>query len=417
MQGSAPKSRRRSTVVLAATVAAVVVGGALTASASQLQPLPIGEPEETTTTTAPPESTTTTAAPLLPPPDEPSQPPPPQPAPSPPPPSPSPAPAPAPGGGGDLPPVQEHDADGEPPPPGAGGFPSELQALMNSVQRTPANNTRTLLAALAPLEQYGLDATQRAIVGFGRFPVAGEASYVHDWWFPRFGPGWRLHQGTDIFAPYGTPVRAPVDGRVRVTDGGLGGLSVYVVQPDGTYWYLTHLSGIGPGIAEGVEVTTGQVVGFVGTSGNARGTPPHLHIQIHPRGGAPIDPKSVLDRFIADALELAPQLLQAYADAHASGTPVEHVQAPSIPLPEPDLSQLLPARSALLWASSVSPAAGALQLAEEDVRRAAADIDWSQHATVSAQASAARLEASFDVQRWLLPLVPVDLQWVLQPAF
>ena len=36
-----------------------------------------------------------------------------------------------------------------------------------------------------------------AIVGFGRFPIAGYASYVHDWWFPRFGPGWRLHQGTD----------------------------------------------------------------------------------------------------------------------------------------------------------------------------------------------------------------------------
>lgn len=392
----------------------LLAAGTLTASAAQFLPIPIGPRPTSTTTTAPPqgeqpppqETTTTTQRPRF------FQPPP---APTT---TTTAAPGQQPGPGGEpLPPVQQHEGDGQAPPPDAGGFPPELQALMNSVQRTRANNTRGLIAALQPLEQFGLDATQRAVVGFGRFPVGGEASYSHDWWFPRFGPGWRLHQGTDIFAPYGTPVRAPVDGRTRVTNGGLGGLSVYVVQDDGTYWYLTHLSGLGPGIAEGTPVKTGQVVGYVGQSGNAKGTPPHLHIQIHPRGGPPIDPKSVLDTFIADATKLAPQLIEAYRAANAAGTPVDQVETPQLALPEPDLSQLLPPRTALLWASSVSPAGGALQLAEEEVRRAAADIDWTAHATVTARAAAARLEATFDVQRWLAPLVPAELAWVLQPAF
>jgi len=397
---------------------ALAVAGSVSASAAQLLPIGPGGGDETTTTTAPPQqqqpppeqqtTTTTEQRPSI------FQPPPPPPQPGP---TSSTTTPPSQGGGGNLPPVQQHEGDGQAPPPGAGGFPPELQALMDSVQRTPANNTKKLLAALQPLEQFGLDATQRAVVGFGRFPVAGEASYVHDWWFPRFGPGWRLHQGTDIFAPHGTPVRAPVDGRVRVTNGGLGGLSVYVVQPDGTYWYLTHLAGLGPGIAEGVSVKTGQVVGYVGTSGNARGGAPHLHIQIHPRGGPAIDPKSVLDTFIADAIELAPKVIEAYAAAHAAGTPIDQVETPQIALPEPDLSLLLPPRSALLWASSVSPAGGALQLAEEEVRRAARSIDWTEHATVTARAAAARLEATFDVQRWLLPLVPQELNFVLQPTF
>jgi murein DD-endopeptidase MepM/ murein hydrolase activator NlpD len=272
--------------------------------------------------------------------------------------------------------------------------------MVDSIHRTPANNTKKLVAALAPLEQYGLDATQRAIVGFGRFPVAGVASWSDDWWFPRFGPVWRLHQGVDIFAPYGTPVRAPVDGTVRVTNSGLGGLAVYVRQPNRTYWYLAHLSGLGPGIAEGVTVKTGQVVGFVGTSGNARGGPSHTHMEVHPDGGPAVPPKPVIDRFVTDALAMVPQLLDAYAKAYANRTPVT---VPT-PAPAPAIEALSP-RTALLWATAANPAGGTLKLVEADALAAADRIDWS--AVVAASAERAR--ATEAARSLLLPLVPEPL--------
>jgi murein DD-endopeptidase MepM/ murein hydrolase activator NlpD len=270
--------------------------------------------------------------------------------------------------------------------------------MVDSVRRTPANNTRKLLDALAPLEQFGLDPTQRAVVGFGRFPVAGVATWTDDWWFPRFGPGWRLHQGLDIFATYGTPVRAPVDGTVRIKNGGLGGIAVYVVQPDKTYWYLAHLAGVVDGLVEGATVKTGQVVGYVGDSGNARGGAPHVHLEVHPRGGGPIPPKPIVDKFVADAITLAPQLIQAYAAApqQAAG-PTPAVVAP----PEPELVTLSP-RKALLWASAANPAGGTLRLVEADARDAASRIDWAR---VEAAAIARKLA---EERAWLMlrPLVP-----------
>ena len=381
-------SRRRAAAVVSIATTFLIMGSGFSAVAQELPGLG-GSSDEPTTTTAPPATTTTTAAPatttttaprlLAPPPQQP------QPSPS----TTTTAPPP--------PPAQEADGDTT----GRGQMPAELRALMNSVRRTPANNTRALLAALAPLEQYGLDATQRAVVGFGRFPVAGEAVWSDDWWFPRFGPGWRLHQGLDIFAPHGTPVRAPVDGRIRITNGGLGGLSVYVVQPDGTYWYLTHLAGVPEGIAEGVTVKTGQVVGFVGTSGNARGGQPHLHIQIHPRGGGPIPPKPVMDTFVRDALALAPRLLDAYAKAYAQQGAAPAVAPPTVEIPEPELVTLTP-RKALLWASAASPAGGTLRLVENDALAAAGLVDWEAQERAFARRAAAAERARLA----LLPLVP-----------
>jgi murein DD-endopeptidase MepM/ murein hydrolase activator NlpD len=290
--------------------------------------------------------------------------------------------------------------DGTAAPKDAGAFPPELQAMVDSVRRTPANNTKKLVAALAPLATYGLDPTQQAVVGFGRFPVAGVASWSDDWWFPRFGPGWRLHQGVDIFAPYGTPVRAPVDGTVRVTNSGLGGLAVYVRQPNRTHWYMCHLSGLGPGIAEGVTVQTGQVVGYVGASGNARGGPSHMHLEIHPNGGPAVPPKPVIDAFVTDATAMVPQLLDAYAKADAQQAPVtvpEAAPAPTIPTLSP--------RDALLWATAASPAGGTLKLVEADALAAANRIDWS--AVVAARAE--RAQAQQAARTLLLPLVPEAL--------
>jgi murein DD-endopeptidase MepM/ murein hydrolase activator NlpD len=379
-------SRRRAVIVVATATSVLLVVGSLTAHAQLGQLPPVGGGSTTTAPPAqrPPSTTTTTSKPgLLTPPTTLS--------------------------GSTTTTTAPRPRPSEPVPPGegdgaptrdAGAMPPELRAMVDSVRRTPANNTKQLVAALAPLEQYGLSETQRAVVGFGRFPVAGTAMWSDDWWFPRFGPGWRLHQGLDIFAAYGTPVRAPVDGRVRVTNHGLGGLAVYVEQPDRTYWYMAHLSGLGPGMAEGVTVTTGQVVGFVGDSGNAKGGAPHLHFEIHPAGGPAVPPKPVVDRFVADALHLVPQLLDAYARARQ--TPAA-TQAP-VAAPEPLLDALSP-RAALLWATAANPAGGTLRLAEADALAAADHIDWSAVAAATVERSRAEEQA----RQWLLPVVPTGL--------
>ena len=145
---------------------------------------------------------------------------------------------------------------------------------------------------------------------YGRFPVLGPSRWVDDWYFPRWtGATFRHHLGLDMMAPYGTPLAAPVDGIARISTNALGGLTVRVVEPDGTFWYLAHLSGIADGVVDGSAVTVGQVVGFVGDSGNARGGAPHLHFAIHPQGGPPIPPKAIVDQWVADGAARVPELL------------------------------------------------------------------------------------------------------------
>ncbi len=229
-------------------------------------------------------------------------------------------------------------------------MPTELQARTNAVQRSGASTTKPLLDALAPLRAAGATSEEAAMTGFGRFPVAGEATYTHDWLFPRFGPGWRLHQGTDIFAPRGTPVRSPADGRVRVSRGGLGGLAVYVTESDGTYYYLAHLAGVAEGLADGDPVAVGQLVGYNGSSGNARGTPPHVHFEVHPQGGGPVDPKPVLDGFLADALAAAPHVVAAALAAEDEADQSDRSQTTGEIRREP------PRLEALAQAGSLTPA-------------------------------------------------------------
>lgn len=171
---------------------------------------------------------------------------------------------------------------------------------------------------LPQLEAFGVSEAEAYRVGLGRFPIAGPAHFSHDWLYPRYGPGFRFHLGCDIFAAYGTPVRAPVDGVARTAKDSLGGLTVKVVMPDGTYFYLAHLSGLVEGFADGMPVATGDIVGYVGDSGNARGGTPHLHFGIYPRGRAPVDPKPILDRFLAEAEARIPEVVAALRDAQAA---------------------------------------------------------------------------------------------------
>lgn len=106
----------------------------------------------------------------------------------------------------------------------------------------------------------------------------------------------RTHAGVDIFARRGTPVRSATRGVVvSVREGGLGGRQVWVLGPAGQRHYYAHLQDWAPGLQRSRVVRAGDVLGFVGDTGNARGTPPHLHYGIYAGGGA-YDPLPLLRR-------------------------------------------------------------------------------------------------------------------------
>jgi murein DD-endopeptidase MepM/ murein hydrolase activator NlpD len=112
------------------------------------------------------------------------------------------------------------------------------------------------------------------------------------WHAPRDGE--RLHEGQDIFAKRGTPVYSATEGYVvRVGESSLGGQTVSVLGAGGRVYYYAHLDAYAPDVARGEYVTTETVLGYVGTTGNAKNTPPHLHFGVYTSAGA-INPLPLL---------------------------------------------------------------------------------------------------------------------------
>jgi murein DD-endopeptidase MepM/ murein hydrolase activator NlpD len=130
------------------------------------------------------------------------------------------------------------------------------------------------------------------ITGFV-FPVADPHTFSSTFGAPRSGG--RSHQGADIFAPMGTPLFATERGVLtNIGTGTLGGIKLWLVGESGTEYYYAHLSSYVEGIRDGMVVEAGDIVGYVGNTGNAISTPPHLHFEIHPEGGDAIDPYPLL---------------------------------------------------------------------------------------------------------------------------
>ncbi|HWC12025.1 MAG TPA: M23 family metallopeptidase, partial [Acidimicrobiales bacterium] len=189
--------------------------------------------------------------------------------------------------------------------------PVDAQAMINSIKRTGGRSTTELWTALRQLVDLGLSPEEAAVIGMGHFPVGGDAAYNDDFLMPRFGPPFHLHQGNDIFGARGLPVRAPEDGIVHFGEDPLGGKAAYVTTADGTYYYMAHLDGYAKEFSNGSRVKTGDVVGYLGDSGNATGSP-HVHFEIHPKGGAATNPKPILDRWLDEALANLPTILAGY---------------------------------------------------------------------------------------------------------
>lgn len=128
--------------------------------------------------------------------------------------------------------------------------------------------------------------TSRVATGGHTCPVGPAHSFADTWGAARSGG--RRHQGTDIFAPHGSPVYAVVGGRVRTDYNRLGGVVLYLNGDDGhEYYYAHNASNIA---RSGQRVAVGELIARVGNTGNASRTAPHVHFELHPGGGSPVNP-------------------------------------------------------------------------------------------------------------------------------
>jgi len=160
----------------------------------------------------------------------------------------------------------------------------------------PLLDSEELAAHVVALAEDDVEAAL-SLAGTWIFPVAGDHDFVDSFLAPRM-VGTRSahrHQGADIFAEMGTPVVAVERGLIgRVGEVSLGGRRVWLVGESGTNYYYAHLSRFADGLESGQFVEAGTVLGYVGDSGNAVGTPPHLHFQVHPDGGRAVNPHALL---------------------------------------------------------------------------------------------------------------------------
>ena len=449
----------RVRLLLAAAIAAMatfVVGGGIDARAqligtttttTAVQPTTT-VPDTTTIPLRPGESTTTTQPP-----------PPPEPVPpdggAPPGGAPGGEPAPTPGAPADpaRPPADPTAAPGAPVsgdpaasavPPGdqplaaadPRAVPEDVQRLISSIRRSPANSTRRLFEALRPLQNLGLSMSELIDVGFGSFPVGGPTTFVDDWYFPRFVPSFHLHEGTDLFAACGTPARSPADGVLKLSQGGSGGLAAYVYRDDGGYYYLAHLQRFVPTLRSGQRVRRGELVGYVGDTGNAVGGPCHIHFEIHPapsrqvvsgRGKdrkvtleprpvpigsrlEPVNPKPYLDAWLNEAVARVPQLIAAVEGRPRALVATATTRGLAAGGPLGVAAPAMPSRSALLWATSASPAGGAWRLAEAEALSVASELDWAGLARRQQQRLEDEHRARVLTDALLTPLTPPALR-------
>jgi len=113
------------------------------------------------------------------------------------------------------------------------------------------------------------------------FPVYGDSAYSDTFGAPRADVAW--HHGDDIFAPLGAPILAVADGTVfSVGWNKIGGWRLWLRDRGGNEFYYAHLSAYSPYALNNAQVRAGTVLGFVGNTGDAEGTPYHLHFEVHP---------------------------------------------------------------------------------------------------------------------------------------
>jgi murein DD-endopeptidase MepM/ murein hydrolase activator NlpD len=187
-----------------------------------------------------------------------------------------------------------------PPAPPADGWqaveePSQWKQLPETTTSTEAPVTTTTTAATdAPSKKPAkklpspvVTKPQRKTPSLGGgpyvFPVLGPSSFVDTFGAARADVSW--HHGDDIFAPLGAPILAVADGTLfSVGWNDIGGNRLWLRDRAGNYFYYAHLAAFAAIAIDGMDVHAGDVVGFVGNTGDARTTPYHLHFEVHPVG-------------------------------------------------------------------------------------------------------------------------------------
>jgi murein DD-endopeptidase MepM/ murein hydrolase activator NlpD len=158
--------------------------------------------------------------------------------------------------------------------------------------------TAAALGLIPSLAELGLPTLQA-------FPVQGRCGFSDSWHAPR--PGGRLHEGVDIIGARGLAIYAVADGVLTrmLTGGTLSGNSIRLTIADGTYFFYAHLDGFAAGLSVGQTVRAGQIIGYLGSTG---ATSNHLHFEVHPKGGAPVNPYPIVKAVDAcNVTELLPQ--------------------------------------------------------------------------------------------------------------
>lgn len=168
--------------------------------------------------------------------------------------------------------------------------------------RTPSSTTTRLLELLdRATPGPGAPDPVALRTGFGRFPVVGYTWYQDDYGAPRYRGSYVFHAGTDLFAADGTPVISVVDGFIwRIGSFSRGGNAIWLQGDDGVRYYYGHLKGFRKGIALGTRVQLGELLGWVGETGQANGYP-HVHFEVNPGGLGTVNPKPILDAWLRDA--------------------------------------------------------------------------------------------------------------------
>jgi len=178
--------------------------------------------------------------------------------------------------------------------PNVAGTPTHV----NGAGAESASAPPPLLAQMAP----GAGPAPRPLI----LPVSGiNPGSLRESFDEMRGGDTRRHGAIDILAPRGTPVFAADDGTVRkLFTSSAGGITIYQFDPDERYcYYYAHLDAYAEGLHEGQPVHRGEVIGYVGTTGNAPKNTPHLHfavVRLNPDrrwwGGTPVDPYPLLSR-------------------------------------------------------------------------------------------------------------------------